>query len=96
MINWTWHNPEGFEGDARCYILQIDRLCVRLKLSSILGAIGNRRAITVQLVSVEGIRFNAQRNEEALLNLWAAPPGIDCCIVLLLYPASPKTCLFLG
>lgn len=28
MINWTWHNPPGFEGDAS-YILQIDRLCIR-------------------------------------------------------------------
>eukprot|EP00913_Durusdinium_trenchii_P016536 g15541.t1 len=31
-----------------------------------------RGAIKVKLVCVEGVRFNTQRNEEALLNLWAA------------------------
>ena len=35
--------------------------------------------LLVRQVSVEGIRFNAQRNEEALLNLWAAPPVGSCC-----------------
>lgn len=72
VINWTWHNPPGFEDDERSYILEIDRLCVRLQLFSILGALGNRRAIQVKMVCVEGVRFNTQRNEEALLNLWEA------------------------
>ncbi|CAK9063428.1 Hypothetical protein SCF082_LOCUS32851 [Durusdinium trenchii] len=72
IINWTWHNPPGFEDDARSYILEIDRLSIRLQLSSIFAAIRKRGAIKVKLVCVEGVRFNTQRNEEALLNLWAA------------------------
>ena len=72
VINWTWHNPPGFEDDARSYILEIDRLCIRVQLLSILGALRNRRAINVKLVCIEGVRFNTQRNEEARLNLWEA------------------------
>ncbi|CAJ1431235.1 unnamed protein product [Effrenium voratum] len=72
VINWTWHNPAGFEGDARSYILQIDRLSLRLELASIVGAIGNRGAVKIKSINVEGVRFSTQRNEEAELNLWAA------------------------
>eukprot|EP00435_Cladocopium_sp_Y103_P038077 s262_g10.t1 len=52
----------------------LDKSCglYGLQLFSILGALGNRRAIQVKMVCVEGVRFNTQRNEEALLNLWEA------------------------
>eukprot|EP00931_Biecheleriopsis_adriatica_P008449 TRINITY_DN109635_c0_g1_i1.p1 TRINITY_DN109635_c0_g1~~TRINITY_DN109635_c0_g1_i1.p1 ORF type:complete len:603 (+),score=84.98 TRINITY_DN109635_c0_g1_i1:82-1890(+) len=70
IINWTWYNPQGFDGGARPYILQIDRLVLKLQLASIIGAICFRKAIQVKALFVEGLRFSTQRNEEAMLNLW--------------------------
>mmetsp|Transcript_65847 Transcript_65847/g.183457 ORF Transcript_65847/g.183457 Transcript_65847/m.183457 type:complete len:664 (+) Transcript_65847:142-2133(+) len=72
VINWTWHNPPGFGNDASSYLLQIDRLTIRLELVSIYRAVRNREAVNVDLLQVEGVRFKTKRNREAALNLWEA------------------------
>jgi len=69
IVNWTWHNPPGFEGAD---ILHIDRLTLRLNLASIYRALRHHDAVEVDMLLLEGVCFCTQRNEEAELNLWEA------------------------
>mmetsp|Transcript_77601 Transcript_77601/g.179949 ORF Transcript_77601/g.179949 Transcript_77601/m.179949 type:complete len:622 (-) Transcript_77601:192-2057(-) len=80
ILNWTWHNPPGFsaseegvnEEGAPRYILQIDRLTLRLELASIYRALRHHEAVQVDMLLLEGARLRLQRNSEANLNLWEA------------------------
>lgn len=73
VVNWTWHNPHNFGVvGEEAYILQIDRVTLRLDLLSVYAAIRHRQAVSIDLVLVEGLRFRATRNQEAELNLWEA------------------------
>ncbi|CAK0882983.1 unnamed protein product, partial [Prorocentrum cordatum] len=83
VVGWTWHNPPGFRhgacrdrgsewDSATDYILQIDRLTLRLELGSVLAAVRRKKAICVDKLHIEGLRFRTVRNREAELNLWAA------------------------
>lgn len=78
IIGWTWHDPPAFCTDwverdlATGYILQIDRLTFRLELASVLAAVRHKKAICVDKMHAEGVRFRTARNRRAELNLWAA------------------------
>lgn len=83
VSNWTWHNPDGFDDDDDCspgskpaagprYVLQIDELTIRLKLSTIYAAVRDHKSIEIALLRVDGLRFNTQRNQRGALNLWRA------------------------
>jgi len=72
VVNWTWHNPPGFDGAPPSYVLQIDRLALRLTLFSVIKAIRRRDAVEVDSVIIEGLRFRTQRNDQGALNLWTA------------------------
>lgn len=71
ITGWTWKNQPGFSGD-KDYLLEIDRLTIRLTLLSIYQVIRNRKtaAVDIDMVLVEGLRFNTQRNRQGDLNLW--------------------------
>lgn len=77
VVNWTWHNPAGFNNSNSDYLLQIDRLTFRIDLRSIYRAFRKRGAVIVDLLLVEGLRFKTQRNREAALNLWEALNLLD-------------------
>merc|ERR1711862_882448 len=53
------------------YMLQMDRLTLRLSLLSIVYAVRHRRSILVDHMQVEGLRFKTYRNHRGDLNLWA-------------------------
>jgi len=76
VLNWTWHNPQGFNQQGAdgepMYILQVDRLTLRLELASIYRAVRYHKAVQVDMLLLEGVRFKMHRNEEAALNLWEA------------------------
>lgn len=69
ILGWTWHNPPSFH-EADGYVLQVDRLTLRLSLTSILRAVRRRGAVEVDMLLLDGVRFKTQRNAQAALNLW--------------------------
>jgi len=78
VSNWTWHNPLGFDDDddpmatGHRFLLQIDELKLRLKLSSLRGAFTEHRSLEIAFMRVEGLRFNTTRNSRGSLNMWQA------------------------
>lgn len=74
VVDWTWHNAFGFDDglgeSAAAFLLQIDELRFRLKLSSIWAAVREHRSVEVLSLSAHGVRFNASRNSRGALNLW--------------------------
>jgi len=75
LVNWTWHNPLGFDGtcdDDEAFLLQIDRLTLKLSLATIIPSLTKHEAIEIKLFVVEGLRFKAQRSQDGALNLWKA------------------------
>mmetsp|Transcript_39026 Transcript_39026/g.112092 ORF Transcript_39026/g.112092 Transcript_39026/m.112092 type:complete len:576 (-) Transcript_39026:115-1842(-) len=74
VVGWTWHNAVGFDDEDMLrgtgYLLQIDELEVRLKLSSIWGALREHKSVKVCLLRAHGVRFSTNRNKQGALNLW--------------------------
>eukprot|EP00928_Gymnodinium_smaydae_P016622 TRINITY_DN16262_c0_g1_i3.p1 TRINITY_DN16262_c0_g1~~TRINITY_DN16262_c0_g1_i3.p1 ORF type:complete len:461 (+),score=87.02 TRINITY_DN16262_c0_g1_i3:107-1489(+) len=74
LVNWTWHNPVGFKAEedgSDGFLLKIDRLTARLRLGSLYGAIFYKRAIEIDMLFLEGVKFRAIRNATGELNLWS-------------------------
>jgi len=76
VSNWTWHNPLGFDDGGVVtgpnFLLQIDELKFRMKLSSIKEAFTKHKSLDIDLLRIEGLRFNTSRNPRGALNLWQA------------------------
>lgn len=92
IVNWTWHNPPGFRNDASSYILQIDRIMLRIELASIYRAVRYGETVRINFALVEGLRLKTERNQEAALNLWEAldlPDG-DVNVAVLMRRANAQ------